>query len=34
VKPAGENPGRCQEGRYAGPMNEVTQKGQQEQDMS
>ena len=24
----------CQEGRYAGAMNEVTQKGQQEQDMS
>jgi len=24
----------CQEGRYAGAMNEVTQKGQQEADMS
>jgi hypothetical protein len=31
---ANEKPELCQEGRYAGAMNEVTQKGQQEADMS
>ena len=31
---AGESPDQCQEGRYAGAMCEVTQKGQQEEDMS
>jgi hypothetical protein len=30
----GESPDQCQEGRYAGAMCEVTQKGQQEEDMS
>jgi hypothetical protein len=30
----GESPDQCQEGRYAGAMYEVTQKGQQEEDMS
>jgi hypothetical protein len=31
---ANETAERCQEGRYAGAVNEVTQKGQQEADMS
>jgi hypothetical protein len=30
----GESPDQCQEGRYAAAMCEVTQKGQQEEDMS
>jgi hypothetical protein len=31
---AASSPDQCQEGRYAGAQCEVTQKGQQDEDMS